>query len=228
MEKKNVPQPLFYIQQPALNFPEPEMQKIFIKKRTKTKNCSNEPVKMIEETENVQERANFIFNDGVSEVPILLEEEAAYHAEELSGKAEKPLEYIQSSAVVESEKEAEKGEITEQAAIHQELQQMISQFEMERQIEHELGLVSSKKNQTITLKRVKNFKEMDVGEKIEYLNHFPTQLPPVPCIFTTGSRSIRGFLCSKTEQVIEIKTFDEKSLQVPVIELKDIHMIGMK
>ena len=110
---------------------------------------------------------------------------------------------------------------------HYALQDMIAQYEMKRQFENESRPLS-KKNHTISLNKAKTFKEMAINEKLEYLIRFPKQLPPVPCIFATRNRSIRGFLVSNNERKIDIKTFDEKILSISILELKDIQMIGME
>ncbi len=50
---------------------------------------------------------------------------------------------------------------------------------------------------------------MNTIERLNYLVHFPKLLPPVPCVFVTKSRSVKGFLVKKTEDSIEIKQFND-------------------
>ena len=85
-----------------------------------------------------------------------------------------------------------------------------------------------RKKQSNSFNRVKSFKEMNTIERLTYLVHFPKLLPPVPCIFVTKSRSVKGFLVKKTEESIEVKQFNEKMMQIPIGELIEVKMIGLK
>ncbi|WP_264736922.1 spore coat CotO family protein [Cytobacillus firmus] len=76
--------------------------------------------------------------------------------------------------------------------------------------------------------RVKSFKEMDTLERLDYLIEFPKQLPPIPCIFETGEKAIRGFLVSKNEGSIEVKLFDESIEQISLQSLNAVKMIGLR
>ncbi|MBU8768178.1 CotO family spore coat protein [Cytobacillus oceanisediminis] len=76
--------------------------------------------------------------------------------------------------------------------------------------------------------RVKSFKEMDTLERLDYLIDFPKQLPPIPCIFETGEKAIRGFLVSRNEGSIEVKLFDESIEQISLQSLKAVKMIGLR
>ncbi|MCS0791725.1 spore coat CotO family protein [Cytobacillus firmus] len=76
--------------------------------------------------------------------------------------------------------------------------------------------------------RVKSFKEMDTLERLDYLIDFPKQLPPIPCIFETGEKAIRGFLVSKNEEWIEIKLFDDTIEQLNLQSLNTVKMIGLR
>ena len=67
----------------------------------------------------------------------------------------------------------------------------------------------TRKKQSYSFNRVKSFKEMNTIERLNYLVHFPKLLPPVPCVFVTKSRSVKGFLVKKTEDSIEIKQFND-------------------
>lgn len=76
--------------------------------------------------------------------------------------------------------------------------------------------------------RVKRFKEMNTQERLNYLIHFPKQLPPVPCIFETDNSSYRGTLIQKTDRDIEIKLFNAKTMELPIESIKEVRMIGLK
>nr|WP_263328310.1 spore coat CotO family protein [Neobacillus sp. Marseille-Q6967] len=76
--------------------------------------------------------------------------------------------------------------------------------------------------------RLKGFKEMNIHERIKYLINFPKALPPVPCIFCTEEKKYQGYLLEQNEQEIQIKLPDQTTQAIPVEELKDIIMIGLK
>ena len=75
---------------------------------------------------------------------------------------------------------------------------------------------------------MKSFKEMNTIERLNYLVHFPKLLPPVPCVFVTKSRSVKGFLVKQTEDSIEIKQFNDQMMQISLRELIEVKMIGLK
>ncbi|MBS4188903.1 hypothetical protein KHA94_01545 [Bacillus sp. FJAT-49705] len=81
---------------------------------------------------------------------------------------------------------------------------------------------------TPSFKRLKSFKEMNNLERIDYLNEFPKQLPPVPCIFETEQNSWRGTFVGKNDETIEIKLFDGKSQSIEIQALKEIRMVGLR
>ncbi|MBB6443563.1 CotO family spore coat protein [Bacillus benzoevorans] len=209
---KKTPEPLLYIQQPEIDFPESDMQEIYMIKKTEGKSQMNNVV---------QTQKNGSLKDSAqteTEEDFSLQNEPLL--EKLTGFKQDSLDKTEELPNLASP------EGMDLADGHLELQQIIANYELERRYETESKPLSSKKRHTVSLKRVKSFKEMDMEEKLEYLEHFPKQLPPAPCIFTTGNRFIRGFLLSKMEHEIEIKTFDEKALQISISELKDIQMIG--
>lgn len=224
---KKTPEPLLYIQQPEIDFPEPDMQEIYMSKRTEGKSRWNKVV---------QTATNDSSEDAIQTEA---EEDSSLLNEPLSGPStdfnslDETGEFPELTSSKEAEMDEEISKKNAQKTIdfeddHHELQQIMAKYEMERQYETAPKPLTSKKKHTVSLKRVKGFKEMSMEEKLEYLMYIPKPLPPVPCIFTTGNRFIRGFLLSKMEHEIEIKTFDEKLLQIPISELKDIQMIGEK
>jgi len=76
--------------------------------------------------------------------------------------------------------------------------------------------------------RVKSFKELDIKERLEYLINFPKVLPPVPCLFNTGEKSIQGYLSKYQDDQVTIKFHDQTTETLAVHEIKDIIMIGIK
>lgn len=224
---KKTPEPLLYIQQPEIDFPEPDMQEIYMSKRTEGKSRWN---KVVPSATNAS--SEDVVQTEAVEDSSMLNEPLSGPSKELDSLAETgKLSDLTSSKEVKMNEEISKK--NDQKTIdfeddHHELQQIMAKYEMERQYETAPEPLTSKKKHTVSLNRVKGFKEMNIDEKLEYLMYFPKPLPPVPCIFTTGNRFIRGFLLSKMEAEIEIKTFDEKLLQIQISELKDIQMIGEK
>ncbi|MBY0121001.1 CotO family spore coat protein [Bacillus sp. S/N-304-OC-R1] len=75
--------------------------------------------------------------------------------------------------------------------------------------------------------RVKSFKEMNTIERLDYLVHFPKQLPPVPCIFDTENKSVRGTLIGKMDELIEIKLFNGETVELHIETIKEVKMIGL-
>jgi hypothetical protein len=76
--------------------------------------------------------------------------------------------------------------------------------------------------------RVKSFKELDIKERLDYLINFPKVLPPVPCLFNTGEKSLQGYLSDYKDNQVTIKFHDQTTETIDVHELKDIIMIGIK
>jgi len=209
LNTKKSPEPLFYIQQPELEFPKLEMQEVFMSKKTdgKCQLC------------NIIKKS---VHDGQSNWSYLEETDAAVSKMIPLNETDSLLERNSNERIERQEKEP-----LDLNYDHDALQEMIAQYEMKRQFETDTRPLSSNKNHPLSLKRAKTFKEMVIDEKLEYLIRFPKPLPPVPCIFTAGNRTIRGFLMSNNERKIDIKTFDKTVLTIPIYELKDIQMIGM-
>lgn len=76
------------------------------------------------------------------------------------------------------------------------------------------------------LRRLKSFREMDLVERLDYLENFPHQLPPIPCIFQTVNGSLRGTLVEKTSHDVVIRLFDKKEITLAIQDLKEVRMIG--
>lgn len=76
--------------------------------------------------------------------------------------------------------------------------------------------------------RVKSFKEMNLTERLEYLVHFPKVLPPVPCVFFTEEKNYQGYLVEYNDQEVTIQLPDQTTETIPVNQIKNIMMIGIK
>jgi hypothetical protein len=76
--------------------------------------------------------------------------------------------------------------------------------------------------------RVKGFKEMDLMERLEYLNNFPKALPPVPCVFYTEEKNYQGYLVEYNKQDVTIRFPNQTTETITLKNLKDIIMIGIK
>ncbi|MDR7076602.1 hypothetical protein J2Y03_001605 [Neobacillus niacini] len=79
-----------------------------------------------------------------------------------------------------------------------------------------------------TFNRVKGFKEMNLIERLKYLANFPKAMPPVPCVFYTVEKNYQGYLVEYNEQEITIRIPNQTTETIPVQNLKDIIMIGIK
>jgi hypothetical protein len=76
--------------------------------------------------------------------------------------------------------------------------------------------------------RVKGFKEMNLMERLEYLDNFPKALPPVPCVFYTEEKNYQGYLVEYNEQDVTIRFPNQTTETIPFKSLKDVMMIGIK
>lgn len=98
----------------------------------------------------------------------------------------------------------------------EDVQQVLEEYE-ESQSESEQGF-----------KRVKSFKDMNVQERIDYLLHFPKQLPPVPCLFISDDKHIRGFIELKQGNELMIKTLSGSMQTIHIHSIKSIKMVGFR
>ena len=76
--------------------------------------------------------------------------------------------------------------------------------------------------------RIKGFKEMDLMERLVYLDNFPKALPPVPCVFYTEEKNYQGYLVEYNEQDVTIRFPNQTTETIPFKNLKDVMMIGIK
>ncbi|MEC1523976.1 CotO family spore coat protein [Neobacillus niacini] len=79
-----------------------------------------------------------------------------------------------------------------------------------------------------TFNRVKGFKEMNLMERLEYLDNFPKALPPVPCVFYTDEKNYQGYLVEYNESDVTIRFPDQTTETIPFKSLQDVMMIGIK
>ncbi|PLS02910.1 CotO family spore coat protein [Neobacillus cucumis] len=88
--------------------------------------------------------------------------------------------------------------------------------------------VKPKGNKRSSLKRVKPFKEMDLFERLDYLINFPKVLPPVPCVFYTTEGNIQGYLTEYTDKHVTVRFHDQTYNTIPLEQLTNVIMIGIK
>jgi hypothetical protein len=84
-----------------------------------------------------------------------------------------------------------------------------------------------RQHQGFSFRRVKPFREMDVNERLDYLANFPKQLPPVPCLFQTENKAMRGILMEKSTDQIVLKLFDKTEVAIPVEDIIEVRIIGL-
>lgn len=88
--------------------------------------------------------------------------------------------------------------------------------------------ISEEKSQGSSLKKVKRFKEMTIDEKLEYLANFPRVLPPVPCLYTTNEGSYSGTLLNYSEEEVEIRLLNGKSVPLKTASILEIKMLVLQ
>lgn len=118
-------------------------------------------------------------------------------------------------------KSKDKNEVKETTTLSSEqVQQTIEEYDLKqtevKQKKHGYGL-----------RRLKTFREMDIEEKLDYLHQFPKQLPPVPCLFQTANKALRGLLLDKTDDHIVLRLLDKSEATVGIKDLIEIRMIGL-
>ncbi|KAA9027580.1 CotO family spore coat protein [Niallia endozanthoxylica] len=202
--------PLLYIQQPDFAYPKADMQQTYIVKRPnqKREKSTIAPFPELDSGESLSDQtAELIENETEKAVE---EKKQAVTDEQPSKKA------------IDADKKQQKQELDRKA-----VQEVINQYHQQREEKEEPGQAKSKQH-SYSFKRVKSFKEMNTLEKLNYLDHFPKLLPPVPCIFATGSSSVRGYLLNKTEDFIEIKLFNDKTLEIPIEQITEVKMLGLQ
>jgi hypothetical protein len=199
-------EPLLYIHQPNIEFPEAEMQQSYSIRKAELEKNQSSPL--------VQNTVN-----PVAENQIDLEG---------SIKSEQPVkERVSNTLPTHNSKLNEtilqNSSQTNTTTQPQNVQEVISAYDEQARDEDE----TATKKQPYSFKRLKSFKDMSLEEKLNYLINFPKLLPPVPCIFVTNSTSVRGIILSKNEQSIEVKQFNDKIESIELNDLVEIKMIGL-
>lgn len=203
-------EPLLYIMQPAIKYPKANMQETFIV--AKTSKAPNKPL-LNKEAKNKY--------DTQMETALSAQDEQVIENEDHQDQLlEQKKEKKGRKKVPSNNKNLEAKEVQE--IIHQYHQNQSEKEQSPSPSE------SKRKQHPYSFKRVKSFKEMNIQEKLNYLDHFPKQLPPVPCIFISKNSSIKGFLLHVTEEVIEIKQFNDKTVELSINEITEIKMIGLR
>jgi len=96
-----------------------------------------------------------------------------------------------------------------------------------KEVKQEKKIQSNQEKQR-AFNRVKGFKEMDLMERLVYLDNFPKALPPVPCVFYTEEKNYQGYLVEYNEQDVTIRFPNQTTETIPFKNLKDVMMIGIK
>ncbi len=197
--------PLLYIQQPELRFPEAEMQQTYVVRKAELEE-KNSVVKSLE-------------NESESDNNSLIQ------AQSVKNKEEETKEKSLSKPV--KDEGGVLSDIQKEDLHSAAIQDAIQQYHKQSQ-DDDPSSNPKRKKQSYSFNRVKSFKEMNTIERLNYLVHFPKLLPPVPCVFVTKSRSVKGFLMNKEEDSIEVKQFNDQMIQISIGELIEVKMIGLK
>lgn len=204
MSTKPSRDPLLYIMQPAIQYPKANMQEKFV---VTNKIDKEQDIPLL----NDDAKNKFDSQPGAETINQINEETE------------------NKMAPVKEKKVSKKGNSTyKKDLISNEVQDIIHKYHLEQSDQGEIEDKSTKKQAMYSFNRIKGFKEMTILEKLNYLENFPKQLPPVPCIFMTKNSSIKGFLQKVMEEMIEIKQFNDKNIEQNINDLTDIRMIGLK
>lgn len=206
-------EPLLYIQQPEIVYPKAEMQHTYVVRKAELESENTVLKKPLTDKENKRDKT--------------LESNDNKHTEDhpvQSNEEETKAKSLSNIVMDEGELQSK---IQNEELPSSDIQDVINQYHKQDQNDVP-SAKSTRKKQSYSFNRVKSFKEMNTIERLNYLAHFPKLLPPVPCVFVTKSRSVKGFLVNRTEDAIEIKQFNEKMLQIPIGELIEVKMIGLK
>ncbi|WP_087973286.1 CotO family spore coat protein [Oceanobacillus rekensis] len=73
----------------------------------------------------------------------------------------------------------------------------------------------------------KNFKEMDIPEKIDYFINRPDFAPQVKCEIKTSEKSYRGIVTGFEENYVFLKPTNRKTpVQIGMDDIKDVQLLG--
>lgn len=207
MTKKKQREPIFYIQQPAIQFPKVIMQELY----------SSKEADIEKQTQAIKDEEKNVINTTRQEENE--KKELNQEAHEAQKKEEK---VVMNKTRQEVNKKKEKSQETF------ETQNEKNVIKKEEKVTQSSPSSRTKSKPSPTFRRVKSFKEMGTLERLDYLIDFPKQFPPVPCIFEMEGNTIRGFLIGKTEEQIEIKQLDGNIEIIPIQALKEIRMVGLR
>lgn len=189
-------EPLLYIQQPDLNKPKIKMQTIYMTKRPRVSQFQDQDKKEMEPTKSEKKEFLVNTNDEVLDMILLSENR---------------------------ETDVEKSEITIktiQEKTTDAIQAVIEEYDS-RYIETVQQISSG-----YSINKLKNFKEMNLVERINYLIDFPKEIPPVTCLFLTKDQLIRGYVVENNAEVIKIKQLNQSVITLKVKDIIEIKMLG--
>ncbi|WP_338449021.1 CotO family spore coat protein [Niallia oryzisoli] len=201
-------EPLLYIQQPELAYPKLDMQQTYIISKQQKEKQTIAPFPELDSDSETVTNQTAVLQDKETEIAVEV-------------KKQEVIVEQQTKKDVSTDNRPQNQELDQKA-----VQEVINQYNNQSQESDKSG-PSKGKQHSYSFKRVKSFKEMNTLEKLNYLEHFPKLLPPVPCIFATGSSSVRGFLLNKTEDSVEIKLFNDKIMDIPIEQITEVKMLGL-
>ena len=180
--------PLLYIMQPEIQYPKASMQEKFV--------VTNKIVK--------EQEIPLLNDDAKSKFD---SQTGAETIDQINEEAESKMDSVKETKVHKKGNSAYKKDL-----ISNEVQDIIHKYHLEQSDQEETDVKSTKKQAMYSFNRIKGFKEMTILEKLNYLENFPKQLPPVPCIFMTNNSSIKGFLQKVMEDLLKLNNLIKKSL----------------
>jgi hypothetical protein len=104
--------------------------------------------------------------------------------------------------------------------------QDVVEISVEDEVESTSNPFDTKRKRHHSLQRVKHFREMNVSEKLSYLENFPVQLGPIFCLYFTETTTYTGNLLNRYEEQIEIRLPNNTKATIVVEDLQDIRMLG--
>jgi hypothetical protein len=84
----------------------------------------------------------------------------------------------------------------------------------------------TKRKYDYSFRRVKNFKDLDIDEKLLYLENFPEQLSPVSCLYITPDTTYIGILTNNDGEAIEVQLRNGSSVALSKSDIQEIRMLG--
>ncbi|MEH7417909.1 CotO family spore coat protein, partial [Neobacillus drentensis] len=121
-----------------------------------------------------------------------------------------------------------KEEMNKTHSVAKEDQIMEEEPKLEQPESQTTVIQKQKRESRSSLKKVKPFKEMDLNERLNYLINFPKVLSPVTCVFSTEKRKVQGYLTEYTDQFVTISLKNQTSETIPLEQLTNVMMIGIK